>query len=724
MNRQVRLCLVLHNHQPVGNFDSVLQQAYEDSYRPFLDVFEEFENLRISLHTSGPLIEWLDKHHPDYVDRLAQLASMGRIEILGGAFYEPILTMIPPRDRVGQITSYTEWLHRRLGAKIDGMWVPERVWEQSLASEIADAGIRYTVLDDFHFKNAGLLEEQLFGYYTTENDGRVVSVFPGSERLRYTIPFADPHETIDYLRSLSQATPDAIAVFGDDGEKFGTWPDTKIHVYENGWLRRFFQALKDNSDWLITSTLGEAFQRVLPLGKIYIPECSYREMTEWSLPATRQIAFEDLKHRMEGNPNWHELQQFVRGGIWRNFKVRYPETDEMYCRMMGLSNRLDELTAQGFHDRRLDAARTELYRGQCNCAYWHGAFGGIYVPHLRNAIYGHLIAAENLLDQVTETSTQWVKADAADLNFDGHDEVRLENEQLVCLLAPHRGGQMYEFDVRAIRHNLLATLARREEAYHQRVRQGQSQSGEDVTSIHDRVVFKQENLDQRLFYDAFGRKSLMDHFYPTSTSLAEIIRGEAPEWGDFITSPYEAVIRRKPDRIQVMLTKVGVVDGVTVKLTKGITLEAGSNDLEIAYMLEGLPQDRILLFGVEMNFAGLPAGEDDRYFYGEDGRRLGQLGQQLDLHDVDMLGLADEWLGIHLELKLGGPTQLWAFPIETVSQSEAGFELVHQSIVVQPHWLVQGDEHGRWFRTMHLKTITRPQEPPPVDSPASLTINQ
>src|SRR5215510_8272651 len=100
----LRLCLVLHNHQPVGNFGGVFEQAYQPE-------------LRISLHTSGPLMEWLDEHHGDYVDRLAKLVSSGRIEIIGGPFYEPILTMIPSRDRIGQITSYSEWLQSRLGAK-------------------------------------------------------------------------------------------------------------------------------------------------------------------------------------------------------------------------------------------------------------------------------------------------------------------------------------------------------------------------------------------------------------------------------------------------------------------------------------------------------------------------------------------------------------------------------------------------------------------------------
>ena len=140
MNHPLRLVLVLHNHQPIGNFDGVCEEAYQDSYLPFLDVFERFSNVRIALHTSGSLIEWIERRHPEYLDRLAALAQAGRIEIVGGAFFEPILTMIPGRDRVGQISSYKHWLENRLSTSVRGMWVPERVWEQTLTSDMAEAG--------------------------------------------------------------------------------------------------------------------------------------------------------------------------------------------------------------------------------------------------------------------------------------------------------------------------------------------------------------------------------------------------------------------------------------------------------------------------------------------------------------------------------------------------------------------------------------------------------
>ena len=80
MHAPLRLVLVLHNHQPIGNFDGVFEQAYQDSYLPFLDIYEQYEGLPIGLHTSGSLIEWLNVHHPEYLDRVAKLVGERRRE--------------------------------------------------------------------------------------------------------------------------------------------------------------------------------------------------------------------------------------------------------------------------------------------------------------------------------------------------------------------------------------------------------------------------------------------------------------------------------------------------------------------------------------------------------------------------------------------------------------------------------------------------------------------
>ena len=129
-------------------------------------------------------------------------------------------------------------IRRRFGVDARGLWLTERVWEPELAADLADAGVRYALVDDRHFLVSGFASEQLHAPFWTESDGKRVALFPIDERLRYLIPFRPPEETADYLRELRGAGH-RLAVLADDGEKFGGWPGTKEWVYERGWLERF-----------------------------------------------------------------------------------------------------------------------------------------------------------------------------------------------------------------------------------------------------------------------------------------------------------------------------------------------------------------------------------------------------------------------------------------------------------------------------------------------------
>src|SRR5512139_4139428 len=99
---KVQLTLVIHNHQPVGNFDHVFHLACDKAYLPFLSMLQEFPRLRIGLHTSGCLWEWLEAHRPEYGKLVDELLADGQLELLGGGMYEPILPVLPERDAVWQ----------------------------------------------------------------------------------------------------------------------------------------------------------------------------------------------------------------------------------------------------------------------------------------------------------------------------------------------------------------------------------------------------------------------------------------------------------------------------------------------------------------------------------------------------------------------------------------------------------------------------------------------
>ena len=712
MSGQVRLILTLHNHQPVGNFDGVFEAAFQDSYVPFLDVLQDFPELPIVLHLSGSLLDWLAGHHPEYIARIREFVRRGQIELLGGPYYEPILAAIPQRDRIGQIQLYKRHLEELFETKVRGMWVPERVWEQSFAGDIAEAGMEYTLLDDTHFRNAGLNEDELQGYYLTEESGRLLKVFAGSERLRYLIPYADPYDLINHCRGIADRFPNAVLVFGDDGEKFGVWPGSKDHVYRDGWLRRLFTALRENQQWLRVTTMAEAIDHVSPVGRVYLPDASYREMTEWALPTEKQTHYRNLVAVNEQRHDWHSMRQFVRAGFWRNFLVKYPEANEMYARMVQVSRRLEEVSttvAPGSATQLVAEARRELYRGQCNCPYWHGAFGGLYLPHLRNAIYGSLIAADSLLERATGRRGRWIEIEADDFNLDARKEIRLSGDRIVAFLSPGRGGHLYELDSRQIRTNLLATLNRRAEPYHDRIREHAGRPASDCGGGVDPnggVRFKQPDLDQKLQYDPWPRKSLVDHFLQPGLTHESFAKGHG-EIGDFVEGVYLSKIRRSDESVEAILWRDGNMGPYRVKITKTISLSSyQGSSLEVTYAIENLPAGMPIHFGVEFNFAAMAAGAHDRYYYDEHGQNLGPLESLHSTSPSSRIGLVDEWLGLDVSLEVSQPASMWTQPIQTVSQSESGYELVHQSCSVTPHWEFLAPMDGCWTVTLVLTLDT------------------
>lgn len=702
MSSRVRLALVLHNHQPVGNFENVFEEAYRTSYRPFLDKLIQHPEIRCALHNSGSLLEWLVDRHPEYVDDLRRIIKRGQVELLGGAFFEPILGGIPRHDRIGQIQSYTRYLEQVFETTIRGMWMPERVWEQSFASDLVTAGIEYTLLDDYHFRSAGLNVEELHGYYLTEDEGKLLRVFPNSEKLRYLMPFSDPMDVINALREYAESIHNPVIVFGDDGEKFGSWPGTYQHVYENGWLDRFFALLGECSDWIQLVNLGDVIDSDAATGLCYLPDCSYREMTEWVMPTRKQRELEKVIEVHGQDPDWDLVKQFIRGGVWRNFRSKYSEAQEMYARMMEVSRHVEEFRTSGLaadEPQVFADARAELYRGQCNCPYWHGAFGGLYIPHLRQAIYRHLITAEDKLLEIEKGTDPWVEVSFRDYDLDDEEEVKISSDQLAAYLKPSMGGALYELDIKSVRHNLLSTLNRRREPYHRKIRKAaeeQQSGGGSIEDLSKMMKFKQPDLHKQIVYDTWPRKSLVDHLLLPGASFDQLLQGRAriaklhEKRFDFITD------ETKNGVLVRMLTRINWV-GRPVLMTKEVGIERDApSALQIRYGFENLPPGQKIHFGIEFNFAGMAGEEDDRYFYDGKGRQFGPLSSRLDWTDVSRIGLVDEWLGIDTALDFSIPSGIWAIPIQTVSQSEGGYELVFQSCSVMPHWEFVVPENGRW----------------------------
>lgn len=681
MPRTVRFIFCIHIHQPVGNYSHVIQRVSEEAYLPFLEAMERHPDVKFVLHASGVLYEWFQKNAPEVLLRIRRMVEAGRVELLGGGMYEPVFSMLTPEDLEGQVEWMRAYLRKTFDVEPAGVWTPERVWEPQMASLLADAGVQYTMLDDAHFFAAGLSDAKLDGSFLTEDRGRLLRLFPIREALRYAIPYKEPAWTVEYLKERATESGQSVVVYADDGEKFGAWPGTHKHVYENGWLENFLRALEGASDVVKTTTFAEATANVPPAGRVYLPSTSYREMGEWSILPPAATDLRDLKQAIDRTGRGPIFMRFFTGGQWRNFRVKYPEANLMYARMTGLSKRVNAMPPRSA--KRRDALR-ELYMAQCNCAYWHGVFGGLYLTHLRSAVYGSLIRAETMLEE--EARDKGLPGSRVeDYDLDGQADVRLWNAKLNLFVCPARGASVFELDVREKAMNLTATLARRREAYHADLAKA-VQGGSDAKSIHDQVVVREKGLENYLKYDAHLRGSLIDHFFDPGASVEAIDNGTA-EAGDFVDRAYEPRISRRGGRLYAAFSARGRVHGRPVAVKKEVMLEKSECEFQVEYTIENLDTKPLAaIFGVEFNVSEMSASQPGAHFHVGDGNPIADLRTRGNWNVDKGLWIRDDWHGLDLSWQVSRPSRVFTYPINTVSLSERGIELTYQSTVVVPSW--------------------------------------
>ncbi len=557
MGGRVSLALVIHNHQPVGNFGWVIEDVFEHAYEPMLGALERHPGVRLGLHYSGPLLQWIAANRPEAISRIRGLVSRGQVEVVGGAYYEPVLITLPDRDRQGQLVRMRQELEALFGRRPNGAWLAERVWEPGLAYDIATAGYGWTVLDDNHLRAASIPEDGMWTTFTTDDRGKRITVFGTEQGLRYLIPFKPVEDLMSYLRR--RTTPDGrfVGTMGDDGEKFGSWPGTYEYCWgANGWVDRCFEAIESNAEWLTTVTPSEWLERQPPTTRAYFPTASYEEMTEWVLPPDETPVFTHLieSARERGDP----AARFLRGGFWRNYAARYREVNELHKQMLRVSDKVAAMAVGPEVARAVD----HLYQGQSNDCYWHGLFGGIYIVHMRMATLGHLIAAEDLADVAAVTAgAHPYGTRLADTDLDAIDEVLVTAPGQTVVVDLAEGAGISSWDLRAGRVALCSVMRRRPEAYHERLvahekaaqeealgsgagGAGAGGAGADAPrTIHDVVATKEPGLIALLHYDRHERRSGLIHLLPAdgSTGAAEFVTATYEELGDFTESAYEPV---------------------------------------------------------------------------------------------------------------------------------------------------------------------------------------
>jgi alpha-amylase len=672
--RRLKHALVIHCHQPVGNFDPVFERLTRACYRPFLEAVRARPWLPLTGHYSGPLLTWWEKNDSSMIDLIGTMVAEGRMELLLGGFFEPVLASLSSEDRRGQIAMMRDYLRERFGASAEGLWLTERVWDGEITDDLIAEGVRYVLVDDRHFKVSGFEDAALHGYYLTESRGEPLAVFPIDEQLRYLIPFRPVEELIDRLRSI-HARGGEVVIYGDDGEKMGGWPGTAGWVYRDGWLERFLDGIEAASEeFLEMVTGGSILREVKPSGLCYLPTASYTEMEGWALPADRLVVKAELEAVLGERAG--RYRSFIRGGHWKNFLVKYPEVNLLHKKALRLSGILRRRTMVPTR------VREELYAAQCNDAYWHGIFGGLYLPHLRGAVWERLARVEKYLRM-----GEGLALEALDIDVDGREEIWAHSYQFSAIVRPGAGARVSEYTRFSEEHNFANVIARRFEAYHHALPEGGNGGapGDGSVSIHDLARELPPGARDALVFDRSPRGLFVDRFIECES--VDAYRREAfPEHGAFSHGAHRVELRE---------------GGLVMERCEDVVVDDRKGHLAVSKDLAFSAEGGMTL-EVSVSYRDMPPG----LFYGSESSLfppcLYRGGGGIAVDDGEPVPAAsfparafegarsvrfdDGPVRPSLLLSWTPAATLWIYPIFTLSQSESGFEKTLQGLTIFPHW--------------------------------------
>ncbi len=674
---RMTLLLALDVQAPVLAGDDDLARITEHRLVPLVRRLRAAPELRCALHASTRLLHWMITEQPHHWVDLRELADDGRLELLGGGFYDPVLPAIPEHDAQGQLKLTSSFFRETMGRVPTGAWISGRAWDPALPAVFNRAGFTFTLIDDFHLVDSGLDPEDVHGYFMAERNGFSLALFPIHRELQARVLDADMAQREGLLREFASSHGERTAVLAFDDLRDDDDVERVLSVLET---------LRDNRHWLKMRRFDEVLESEEPGGLLYLPG----------------------RVRPEG------LDDAVNAVGWQRFLSQYPEVNHLHKRMLLASYRVqhmrtsvrsgalrlrDDREARRVRDL-VERASTQLWRSQANEAYWHGQQLGFYEPEVRRDVLRQILAAERVADRVLQVDRSTFRCRTMDYDCDGHDELVVEAGELGAIIAPRRGGAMIDLDLRDRYLGLGTVMRRHEEPYHLGVTPGDIQlvgDGEPVNYTATSTM--PEEVAEHLWVDRQGRHSFTDRFLAPGTSFDAWMRGCFRDVGDFADRPYE-IMKQKEGTADgegaIHLCRNGTVsDGdrdSLIRIEKSLYFSTDQPRLRVAYtLINRYFEPAAAHFGVEINLC-LPSGARARFnTVCADGDVEDRVGTPRELHRVAYLEIIDEEADLVICLYPDGPVDVWIMPVETVHRMDGRFVVIHQGIALLLH-----DDHDLW----------------------------
>ncbi len=661
MNK-INIIFGTYNSQPVGVSHEEIEEAYQNSYKSFLSVLNKYPDFCIVLYYSGVLLEWIEKNHPEFIMLLSEMVRRKQVELLTGGFYEPILSVIPNTDRMGQIEKFTTYLRSRFGKRPRGNWLTERIWEQALVYMLNTNGIEYTFLEDSCFEKAGLGRDELNNIYLTEDQGKTLIMFPLSEEYEKLVKEEKPLEVVKKIMNLSEPSGERVIVLLLDGEDFGK--DRKLYTkfFKDRWIEKFIKLLLENEQIIKPVHPGRIIKTIIPKKKIYFPGTTYRKMVRWSLPTEKAKHLVDAKKKYKFNKS---IESFFSGGFFRQFFIKYPESNYMYSKMIYTNILVNQIRGDKYRKK---AAREELWKGQCGRAYWHGKYQGIYLNKLRKNIYKSFIYAE----KITRNNGMFIPSIiSVDFDMDGQNEYLYQDVDINAYVHL-AGGMIFELDFIPEAWNYLDTFSRKEEIYHR-------------------------NGDY--LFDKYLRKTFLDHFFAHKSTVNDFSNNRTIEIGDFLNNKYN-IISLDREHLELVLKRNGFLTINEEKCSVSVEKKYrfSNTTIDVYYTIKNTGDKKInVWFGSELNLSFASKSDKHVSMFGFNQNEKKQISSGLFSQDrVNKVALQDLYNNVLININSSNEFSLWSLPVETLSQCDEKMEKLYQSSCFVLKWQIELDPEDTW----------------------------
>lgn len=648
--RNVYLILGAQNSQALGLVNDDRNLLYENSYKPFLKLLYNHPDIRFTLYYSGLLLEWLDKHHSEYVDVLTEMVKRRQVELLGGAFFEPMLPMIPKTDRIGQIERLTTHLRKSFGRRPRGAWIPESVWDQRIAANLRAGGIEYAFLDAevFGFREDGRDNRPVL----TEDEGKTLTIFPTANAIIDDMFEKPPEEIIESLRKITDsnragtvAAPVVSLITDGSSLAFAPAEAEKIVL----WYDRFLDLITQNTDWLHVQIPGRIMRTHAPHQRVYAATTGIDHLMRWA------DACIDGSKPVSGS---------VSGRSFRSVMEAYPESARLYAKMQHTHVLVNQVRGDKY---RKMTARKELWRGQSHFAYWHNRFGGIYRSSLRKATYSALIEAE----KTTRERGIFIPAvSRADVDLDGDEEILYQGNEINAYV--HRtGGRVFELDYVPRNWNYLDTFNRRPEVFH-----------DETTAAAG--------------YDNWPRQAFVDHLLKPGQNVEAFARGSREQICDLTGLSFEIESIDK-DHNEIALIGTCRNEATLAQIVIHKIYRFIKSRIDVEYTLSNTGMDDVeaeLAVETNLSFRSLEPG--DLRIHLRQGRQRTEISPDTfaaeGMSDLQFLDLANNTI---VTINPSDRPDLWSFPVEAVGMlwnRPNWFYQANCAVVRWPLQLGAGDE--------------------------------